>query len=342
MVGITVVGDDDYFIIVCLGSFNSIFHTFVDGFHCLLDSFVDTGMSHHITIGVVHHDEIELLGLDSFNQLVLHLVRTHFRLQVVSGNLRRRNQDALFSIVGSLAATVEEESHVCILLCFGNVQLGLAIGSKIFAQCVLYILLIKKDMYTLEAGVIRSHAVELQARNGLHALFGHILLGEDNGQFLGTVVTVVEEDYNITFLDGTVEATVHNRLDEFIRNAFVVGLLHSLDHIRSDLPFTVYQQIVGNLHTFPTFVTVHGIETSHDGSNLAGRLLTMGSQLLNEAFTALRVGITTVHKAVDEGILDTVFLGNIAEFEQMVKRAVHATVAGQSHKVDILAVFLCI
>lgn len=96
-------------------------------------------------------------------------------------------------------------------------------------------------MYTLEAGVIRSHAVELQARNGLHALFGHILLGEDNGQFLGTVVAVVEEDYNITFLDGTVEATVHNRLDEFIRNAFVVGLLHSLDHIRSDLSFTVYQ-----------------------------------------------------------------------------------------------------
>lgn len=174
-------------------------------------------------------------------------------------------------------------------------------------------------MYTLEAGVIRSHAVELQARNGLHALFGHILLGEDNGQFLGTVVTVVEEDYNITFLDGTVEATVHNRLDEFIRNAFVVGLLHSLDHIRSNLAFTVYQQIVGNLHTLPTFVTVHGIETSHDGSNLAGRLLAMGSQLLNEAFTALRVGITTVHKTVDEGILDTVFLGNIAEFEQMVK-----------------------
>ena len=59
-----------------------------------------TGMTHHITIGVVHHDEIELLGLDSCNQLVLHLVRTHFRLQVVSGNLRRRNQDALFSIVG--------------------------------------------------------------------------------------------------------------------------------------------------------------------------------------------------------------------------------------------------
>ena len=37
MVGITVVGDDDYFIIVCLGSLNGVFHTFVDGFHCLLD-----------------------------------------------------------------------------------------------------------------------------------------------------------------------------------------------------------------------------------------------------------------------------------------------------------------
>ena len=45
----------------------------------------------------------------------------------------------------------------------------------------------------------------------------------------------------------------------------------------------------------------------------------MSSQLLNETFTTLRVGITTVHKTVDEGILDTVFLGNIAEFEQMVK-----------------------
>jgi len=77
-------------------------------------------------------------------------------------------------------------------------------------------------MNTLERRIIRSHAIKLQARNSMHTLFRHILLSQHNSQFLGTVVTVVEEDNHITFFDGTVYGRIIDRFDEFICNTFIV------------------------------------------------------------------------------------------------------------------------
>ena len=265
-------------------------------------------MTHHITVGIVHHDEIEFLGVDSLNQLVFHFVSAHFRLQVVCGNFRRRNEDALFRIVRSFTTTVEEESHVSILFRFGNMKLRLTVGSQVFAQCILHILLIEKYMYSLERSVIRSHAIVLQVRNSVHALLRHILLSQDDSQFLGAVVAVVEENNHITFLDRTVAIGVYNRLDELIGYTFIVRLLHSLNHVGSHLAFTVYQQVISNFHTFPTFVTIHSVETAYNGSNLTGRLPAMCRQLLDEALTALRVGIAAIHEAMDECILNAIFL----------------------------------
>ena len=187
-------------------------------------------------------------------------------------------------------------------------ELSFTVGSQIFTQCILHVFLIEKDMYTLERSIVRSHTVVLQAGNSVHALFRHILLSQDDSQFLGTVVTIVEEDNHVTFLDSTVAAGIYNRLDEFIGYTFIVRLLHGLNHIRRNLSLTVYKQVVSHFHTFPTLVTVHGVETAYDGSNLTGRLFAMRRQLFDEALTALRVGIATVHEAMDKCILDTVFL----------------------------------
>ena len=78
---------------------------------------------------------------------------------------------------------------------------------------------------------------------------------------------------------------------------------------------TVYQQIISYLHTFPTFITVHCIETAYNRSNLTCRLFTMCSQLLNKALAALRVSITTIHETMNECIVNTIFFSNIAKFE---------------------------
>ena len=106
-----MVGNDDDFVIVSLGSFYGILHTFVDSNYGLFDSRIDTGVTYHVTVGIVHHNEIVLLSTDSFHQLVLHFVSTHFRLQVVSSYLWRRNEDTVFVVVWSFTTTVEEEGY---------------------------------------------------------------------------------------------------------------------------------------------------------------------------------------------------------------------------------------
>ena len=87
---------------------------------------------------------------------------------------------------------------------------------QIFAQCVLYVLLVEENVYACERCVVRRHAVVLQAGDGVHALLRHILLGQYNGQLLSAVVAVVEEDHYIAFLDGAVESAIYDGFDELV------------------------------------------------------------------------------------------------------------------------------
>ena len=84
-------------------------------------------MTYHISIGEVHHDKVILLGVDGTNELILHLIGTHLRLQVVGSHLRRRNQDTILTLVWCLATTIEEEGNVSVLLRLSGVQLLLAL-----------------------------------------------------------------------------------------------------------------------------------------------------------------------------------------------------------------------
>ena len=64
----------------------------------------------------------------------------------------------------------------------------------------------------------------------------------------------------------------------------------------------------------------------------------MSLQLLDKSFTAARIGVTTVHEAVDKRIFQTIFFGDVAQLEQMIQRTVYPSIRGQPHKVDILTV----
>ena len=56
----------------------------------------------------------------------------------------------------------------------------------------------------------------------MHALLWHILLREDDGQLLGAIVAVVEEDDDIALLDGAIDIGVVDGLHELVRDAIGV------------------------------------------------------------------------------------------------------------------------
>ena len=180
-------------------------------------------------------------------------------------------------------------------------------------------------MQTLEVGVIRRHAVVLQVLDGVHALLRHILLGQHLRELTGAVVAEVDEDDDVAFLNGAVDLGVVDGLDELIGHAVGVALVHCLEQVVGLFALALNEQVVGFLDAVPALVAVHGVETADDGGDVGVVLLAAVEDVLDEALTALWIGIAAVHEAVHEGVLQSVFLGNLDELEQMVKRGVHAT-----------------
>ena len=134
MVSITMVSDNDCFVILCFSGFDYIFHTSINSNNSFFDCFVNAGMTYHITVSKVYYDEVIFVFIDSSHQFVFYFVSAHFRLQVVSSNFRRRNKNTVFVIVRSFTATVEEECYVSILFCFCNMELIQSLSSKVFTQ----------------------------------------------------------------------------------------------------------------------------------------------------------------------------------------------------------------
>ena len=182
-------------------------------------------------------------------------------------------------------------------------ELLLALCRQIFAQCVLDILFGEEDVHALERGVVGCHAVVLQTGDGLHALFRHVLLGEHNGEFLGTVVAEVDEDHHVALLDAAVDAGVMDGLDKLVGDTLVIALLHGLHHVGGLLACAVDKKVIAFFHALPTLVAVHGIEATHDAGNGSVVLGAYVGHLLNEALATLRVGVAAVHEAVYESLV---------------------------------------
>ena len=55
----------------------------------------------------------------------------------------------------------------------------------------------------------------------------------------------------------------------------------------------------------------------------------------DEALAAARVGVAAVHEAVHERIFDLIFGGDVAEFEEVLQRRVHAAVRHEAHEMHV-------
>ena len=339
VVGVAVVSDDDGFVARGVGGGHHLVDALVHSLHGLFDGSVHTRVSHHVAVGEVYNDEVVFVLLDGRHELVLHFVGRHFRLEVVSGHFGRSHENAVFTFVGRFASAVEEERHVGILFRFGCVELLQPLGREVLAERVFHVLLWEEDVNAGERSIVGGHAVVLQAGDGVHTLFGHILLREHHGELLGAVVAVVEEDDHVAFLDASVHVGVHQRFHELISvlvvfRVRVVAALHAFHHVADLSSLALHELVVGNFHAVPAFVTVHGVEASDDGSDVGTVLVAHFLEVGHEALAALRVGVASVHEAVDIGAFGhAVFLGNLNQLEEVVERAVNATGRGQPHEV---------
>lgn len=151
IVGVAVVGNDDYLVVVHrLGGLDNIVEACIEGLDSLLNGGIDTGVAYHVTVGKVDDDEVVFVGLDGVDKLVLDLDSAHLGLQIVCSDLGRRHECAVLAGEGSLAAAVEEECDVGILLGFGDMELLLVHRREVFGEGVADVFLVEEDVDALE------------------------------------------------------------------------------------------------------------------------------------------------------------------------------------------------
>ena len=80
-------------------------------------------MADHVRVGVIHDDGVELALLDGVHHRFGDSCGGHFRLQIVGGHFRRRNQDAFFSGEWFFHAAIEKIGYVRVFFGFGAAQI---------------------------------------------------------------------------------------------------------------------------------------------------------------------------------------------------------------------------
>ena len=197
VISIAMVGGDENHVVVLDGLGNDLLDAAVNASDSGADGVVNSGVADHVAVRVVQDDEVFLVGVDSFNELLGYDRSAHLRLEIVCRHLWRRNQDSVLVLERSFAAAVEEECNVSIFLCFGNAELVESCLRYDFTEGVLDNLLVEEDMEALECSIVRSHAAVIEIRNDVHSLLRHVLLGEHCGDFTCAVIAEIHEDNGV-------------------------------------------------------------------------------------------------------------------------------------------------
>ena len=150
IIGIAVIGSKQNHVIVCKSASYNGLYTSVYASYGIADCIVHSGMADHVAVGKVEDDHILLFTSDSLAELARNLNRTHLRLQVVGGNLRRVYKDTVLKFKRSLASAVEEEGHVSVFFGLGDAELTLARLGNGLAEGVADFFLVEENVQSLE------------------------------------------------------------------------------------------------------------------------------------------------------------------------------------------------
>src|ERR1700730_1263898 len=143
----------------------------------------------------------------------------------------------------------------------------------------------------------------MQAK-GMHSLIGHILLGQHFGDFTTTVGSKIKAYNSISVLDKSYRLLIISCNDgwlyKLICDLSLVGLLDCRNRCAGRKSFTIYQGIVGQFYTFPTFIPVHSKIASANRGNFTNRFVQMRLKFGYKTQPTFWVGIPSVCKGLDE------------------------------------------
>ncbi len=343
LLDVAVIGGDQRFASDLFQRFNDPSDTLVQAFHRLDRGLEHAGVANHVAVGVVDDDHVVTLVLDGLDDAISHFGRAHFRLHVVSGDLRRRNQDALFARKGFLAAAGEEEGDVGVFLGLSNAQLGLAVVGEIFAEHVGQAFRGKRAGRRYTRGILRQHDEASQLRYPGALEFAEARLDEAARKFTCTVGAEVHEHHGIAVLD-TDRLANSGGLDELVALATLVGGDQPVDCIvRVVLSFSVNNQAVRLLDPVPAVVTIHGEVAANQTCNAPfaqtgeGRL-----HQFDGVLCALRWRVAAIKKGVQVDFFGAALGSQFSHGNQMILVAVNASVGKQAEDMHGLACTRCL
>ena len=209
-----------------------------------------------------------------------------------------------------------------VFLCLCNTKLAFSCPCNGLTEGVAYILLREEDVNSFEGGIVWSHTAVVE-RKSVHSFLRHILLCEDCGEFACAVVAEVKEDDCVTFLDFSdslpVSSSDNRRFDELVCNPFSIRCFDRLGCAGGLDSFTCYEHVIRCFYAVPPLVAVHCIKPSAYGSYLTGTLCHFCFEGFYKAFSALRIAVAAIHKAMYENVAQAIFLGNIEELIYVLK-----------------------
>ena len=270
----------------------------------------DARVADHVGVGEVEHDEVRPPLADRVRDACGEFGRTHLGLQVVRRHLGRRDEDALLARERRLAAAVEEERHVRVLLRLGRAQLREPRGRDDVAERVRQLGFGKGDGERKRLGVGRErHEVKIRADRPAEAFEARPRGGPGIGfrerlhELPPAVRAEIEEDGCVAVGEQR-PAGEARRLDELVRDARRVRRVEHVHGARVDGAVAVGEQPVRPLGPLPAAVAVHRPVAPDDGRDAPVRRATAAEtrhrrfEAADVACPAVRIRIAAVREGV--------------------------------------------
>ena len=233
-----------------------------------------------------------------------------------------------------------------VLLRFGYSELLNALLGEIFAQGVRISFRLERHVQPVVESdvVLRERHVAGVQKALLARKLVKVGIDEGTGYLPCPVGTEVEEDNAVAFVHGGNGLAAFGNDGgnyEFVGNALVVAVLHSLHGVGFYDAFAVRKRGVRLFHPVPDIVAVHGVESAaYGGYPAESHPVKLLLQFFDIALARLRRDVPAVHEAVDIHVVQPHLLCHFHQSVQVGVVRVHAAVGHESHYVQFFAVRL--
>ncbi len=187
----------------------------------------DSSMTDHIRICEIQDNKVVFVLVNLLDNGLCDLGRTHLRLKVIGLHLWRRYENSVLARIWLFHASVEKESYMCVLLCFGDTKL---LKSKLgygASESWIHILRWKSELDIWHCRIVFRHANVCQILELLASVEAvEIRINKGSCYLSCSVRSEVDENNRIPVLDWS--GIYYSWKHEFVSFVLGIGLLDCL------------------------------------------------------------------------------------------------------------------